>query len=194
MNRIDAINEFVRARGYTSYLEIGCQADVAFSGVELPEGALKIGVDPVSGGTLRMPSDEFFDMSTLKFDVIFVDGNHHHDQVWRDLCNALHALKEGGVILMHDCLPPDADHESLGLCGTAWRAFAKTRERIELEGYTGDFDYGVGVLWLAKNSSPIRVGRPLGDLTYADFVANREAWMRPLSADQFRRLAKVGHP
>ena len=36
----------------------------------------KIGVDPVSGGNLRMTSDHFFKENKEKFDLIFIDGLH----------------------------------------------------------------------------------------------------------------------
>lgn len=179
MNRIEVIQKLIAIRGCRRYLEIGCQKDVCFSKIDVP---VKVGVDPQSGGTLRMGSDEFFAMAREPFDLIFVDGDHHHDQVFRDVCHALRLLTPAGVLVMHDCLPPDARHEGLDLCGTAWRAFAKIRERLEYEAWTCDFDYGVGVVQCSTNSAPIKVGRPMSALTYADFVANRSAWMRPQSA------------
>ena len=34
----------------------------------------KVGVDPISGGTLRMTSDNFFKNNETFFDLIFLDG------------------------------------------------------------------------------------------------------------------------
>ena len=189
VDRIEVINFLIDARGYRRYLEIGCQYDVSFHAVRAAE---KVGVDPASGGTLRMPSDEFFALAVEPFDVVLIDGDHHHDQVFRDVCHALRLLRPGGVVVMHDCLPPTAGHEALSLCGTAWRAFAKTRERPDIESFTGDFDFGVGIVQKRRNSAPVRIDRPMAALTYADFTANREAWMRPLSPDGVKILALTG--
>ena len=102
-DRIDLINHLCRRYRPVTYLEIGCAADDCFKNVE---ASRKIGVDPIRGGTERMTSDEFFEQSRRKFDVIFVDGLHLLDQARRDVDNAEKALRDGGVIVLHDCLPP----------------------------------------------------------------------------------------
>ena len=188
MDRVEVINTLIELRGYHRYLEIGCQYDVTLGAVRAAE---KVGVDPVSGGTLRMTSDEFFSMATEPFDIVLIDGDHDHDQVFRDLCNSLRLIRSGGAVVMHDCLPPTLEYEGLHLCGTAWRAFAKTRERPDLESFTGDFDFGVGIVRRHRNSAPIRIDRPMSALTYDDLTANREAWMRPLSPDDVSALLRL---
>jgi SAM-dependent methyltransferase len=189
VNRIDLINTFIRTRNYTRYLEIGCAGDTSFHGVSCKE---KVGVDPARGGTLRMTSDEFFTLASEPFDIILVDGDHAHPQVHRDVGNGLRLLKPGGVLVMHDCLPPTREHEGPGFCGTAWRAFAKTRELPDLESYCLDLDWGVGIVERKRNTSAIRIGRRMDDLSYSDFLKNREAWMRPVSSDQVALLARSG--
>lgn len=179
MNRIDVINLLIRRGNYSRYLEIGCQSDVAFNAVQAP---IKVGVDPVSGGTIRDRSDNFFATNRDTFDIVFIDGDHHHDQVARDVDNALRFLGPGGTIVMHDCLPPDADHESLQRCGTAWRAFLnRTRTRADVESFCGDFDYGVGIVRRLPNSALVQVAS-MNDLTYGDLATHRKAWMRPFDA------------
>lgn len=186
MTRIDVINTLIHARGYKTYLEIGCQADVAFRSIAAEH---KVGVDPVSGGTVRMTSDTYFATCTDLYDLIFIDGDHHHAQVLRDIKNALFHLAPGGSIVMHDCLPPDARHEGLDLCGTAWRAFLQTRERPNLESFTCDFDYGVGVVRPMPNSALVKTGLNVETLTYSHFVEHRKAWMRPVAAITLAKLA-----
>lgn len=174
--RIDVINALIAARGYKRYLEIGCQNDDSFSRVEAPE---RVGIDPVSGGTLRMTSDEFFAQNQLRFDIIFIDGDHRHEQSVRDVDNALGALSLGGAIVMHDCLPPEASYERTDRCGTVWRSFAYYRQRRDLDAIVGDFDFGVGIIRRGVNPSPIVLGCSLEQLTFAALRANRDAWMRP---------------
>jgi hypothetical protein len=194
MDHIQLINLFIRKRGYKRYLEIGCFADTCFNQIQAD---VKVGVDPASGGTVRMTSDEYFAQAIAegtKFDLIFIDGLHHHDQVYRDIINALECLAPGGCIMMHDCLPPDRNHETaengeVQFCGTCWRAFAMIRERTDLDAITGDFDYGVGLIRRVPNPLPIKIGKTMDELTYADFTANREAWMRPLDPMVFDIIA-----
>ena len=100
--RYDIINKIIIKRNYTSYLEIGCFKDETFNQINIKK---KIGVDPVSGGNLRMTSDKFFIENKEKFDLIFIDGLHVYEQVIKDIFNSIKVLKENGIILVHDCLP-----------------------------------------------------------------------------------------
>jgi predicted O-methyltransferase YrrM len=65
----------------------------------------KIGVDPISGGTIRKTSDDFFKNNNVKFDIIFIDGLHEYSQVKKDIKNSLIFLNDDGVIFLHDCMP-----------------------------------------------------------------------------------------
>lgn len=186
LSRIGVINLLISKRGYKRYLEIGCHLDAAFGAIVGVDH--RVGVDPVSGGTHRMTSDEFFAKNEQVFDLIFVDGDHRHPQVLRDLDNALRFLAEGGAIVMHDCLPPTAEYENKNLCGTAWRAFAKYRELTGLDAITADFDYGVGIMRIADNPSPIELPCSVDELTYDHFERNREVWMRPHDIDGVKKF------
>ena len=100
--RYDIINNLIKFKNFKEYLEIGCFKNENFDKINITN---KIGVDPVSGGTHRVSSDDFFLKNTKKFDLIFIDGLHTYDQVKKDINNSLGFLKENGVILIHDCLP-----------------------------------------------------------------------------------------
>lgn len=190
MDRIQAINLFIEKRGYSRYLEIGCLADECFSRVQVET---KIGVDPVSGGTVRKTSDAFFAEAIAageRFDIIFIDGLHHHDQVYRDIDNSLTCLAPGGAILMHDCLPPNQIYETSAFCWTAWRAFVQFRKRLDLDAIVGDFDFGVGLIRKVSNLLPLVLDKSMDEINYDDFVANRDTWMRPVSPTVFQILAE----
>jgi predicted O-methyltransferase YrrM len=94
-SRLDLINLAISKVNADSYLEIGCFKDKIFSKIHV---AHKIGVDPERGGNCRMTSDEFFKKNTDKFDVVFIDGLHHYDQVSRDFENSLKSLNSNGII------------------------------------------------------------------------------------------------
>ena len=177
----DLVESVIRLFGYRSYLEIGCQDDFTFSRIDVPK---KVGVDPTRGGTLRMTSDTYFMTHVDMFDCIFIDGNHHHDQVIKDAHNALKSLRPGGTLLMHDCAPPNAVHEDQNLCGTAWRAFAVLRQQPSLDAIVADWDYGTGIIRMRNNPAPIVLGKSFEELTWNDFIENRHKWMRPHTPPQ----------
>lgn len=52
-----------------------------------------------------MPSTEFLDSTTEKFDFIFLDGDHGSRTVYEEVSKALRILSPGGVILLHDYYP-----------------------------------------------------------------------------------------
>ena len=92
--RIDVTKHFVDHYQYQDYLEIGTYKNELFNqAVKWFPNA--IGVDPVEGGTLRMTSDAFFSNNSAYFDIVFVDGLHEANQVFKDVHNALEWLRPG---------------------------------------------------------------------------------------------------
>ena len=57
-SRLDIVQSIIEKKKYKKYLEIGCFDDELFNHVKCIK---KIGVDPVSGGTIRKTSDQFFE-------------------------------------------------------------------------------------------------------------------------------------
>jgi len=57
--------------------------------------------------TRVMTSDNFFEQLApdVRFDLVFVDGDHRALSAARDITNALHHLQPAGVIVCHDILP-----------------------------------------------------------------------------------------
>lgn len=168
MTRIELNQWLIDHFCFKSYLEIGCRLDDSFAPIRV---AKKIGVDPASGGTHRMTSDVFFATNTERFDLVFIDGDHHHESVFRDIGNAVKALTPNGIITLHDCWPPDENYESSSLCGTGWRALAHHRQSPDLDIAVGDFDYGVGVILQRPNTDPVTFLKPFSELCFADKTA-----------------------
>lgn len=177
----NVIQWFIDTRGFTSYLEIGCYHDGSFNPINC---AKKVGVDPHTGGTVRMTSDDFFAQNTDRFDVVLIDGNHHHDFVYRDIGNSLACLTPNGVIVMHDCMPPDEIHEDPFRCGTGWRAFAHYRQFPNLDAATGSFDIGVGVILQRPNSKIITLSKPFSELRFEEMTT--EGLMRFMPGEALR--------
>jgi hypothetical protein len=186
LNRIQFLNRLIERCSYRSYLEIGVAGGHCFAAVNAP---IKVGVDPdavirelnVPGGLLFCSSsDEFF--KTLNgrnfFDLVFVDGLHQHEQVYRDVVNALDNLGVGGTIVLHDCNPrtepmqrvPRVQDEWTGDC---WKAIARLRmSRPDLNVSVLDTDYGLGVVRRGR-SEPLKLVKRWDELTWDDLVANR---------------------
>ena len=153
LTRIDIINYYATSIKAKDYLEIGCAYNECFDKIKIPN---KIGVDPNSGGTLRMVSDNFFKVNLQKFDIIFIDGAHEHEQVLRDFNNSMKFLRPRGYIFLHDMLPPGEAHAVWPFddtniqprCGTSWRVIFDIL-KLDKEFYIIDRETGIGV-WRNK--------------------------------------------
>jgi len=175
-------NILVAEFGYISYLEIGCKDDTTFNQVKVER---KIGVDPQRGGTLRMTSDAYFADNDEKFDLVFIDGLHEHEQVLRDFNNAMTRLNQNGTIVLHDCDPPSEERQRTpwngkqrGWCGDCWRAYVSLRAIPDVDAICTTFDMGMGIVRLRANTDLITIPKPVAELTWDDFVLNKEKWLR----------------
>lgn len=183
-DRIRVCQVLIDERKYKSYLEIGCQSNTTFLKIICDK---KIGVDPEKGGTHRMTSDQFFEQNTDRFDIVFIDGDHHHDQVTKDIENSLDVLNVGGCIVLHDCYPVNLVHEQLNGCGTVWRAFVKMREkRHDLDFVVLNYDHGVGVIRRGRQANNICVDATMEELTYKDLEQNVSEWLNLVKLDAFQ--------
>ena len=121
----------------------------------------KDGVDPGAEDKLvpeinyPITSDEFFQLikgHDIKYDIIFIDGLHHVDQVDKDISNSLNHLTKNGTIVLHDCNPPEYETQLVPRVtgywnGDVWKSVAKVRctnPNVQLN--VVDTDWGVGVL------------------------------------------------
>lgn len=185
VKRYDVINRFIRTRNYASYLEIGTDRGESFRNVIAPV-KVTVDPDPSSPATFHVTSDEFFaNINKAKFDIIFIDGLHEHNQACRDIQNALRCLNEGGVIVIHDCLPTSelmqkhSDHYPGGLwTGDVWKAFVHMRAQLPYYMYTIDTDFGCGVID-THYTTEVKQKLPsdMETMTYAGFVQHRDEWM-----------------
>jgi predicted O-methyltransferase YrrM len=162
--RYDLINHFISKRKYKNYLEIGVADCATFNRIKIED---KTGVDVVycPCPILIMTSDEFFKINTKFFDIIFIDGLHLEKQVEKDIRNALKCLSPNGVIMLHDCLPPDEWHareenDGGSWNGTTWKAVLKYFNKSNYECYIINTDWGCGVIDSSKNNSPKNIILP----------------------------------
>ena len=190
-SRMTVVQNIIERKRYKSYLEIGTFDDELFTFIKCE---VKIGVDPASGGTHRMTSDTFFLKNNQKFDCIFIDGLHHYDQVIKDIENSLEVLNNGGIILIHDCLPASLGAQSvprteINWNGDVWKAFVKQRTNVLLDCYTCYADHGIGIILKRKNRSPLKVdNRDFKKLRFLDFNNNHTKLMNIIEYDNLLEI------
>ncbi len=185
--RFDIINKIIKKKEYTSYLEIGCFKDETFNKINIKK---KIGVDPISGGNLRMTSDLFFLENKNKFDIIFIDGLHVYEQVIKDIFNSIKILNPDGIVLIHDCLPRKLWYQTPTRMsdtwnGDVWKAIVECRTLENIDTYTCLADEGIGVIKVRKNNNPLNLKLSnFKKLKYKDYYLNRENLMNIISVEK----------
>ena len=189
--RWDLIQHIINKYNYTSYLEIGCDKNQSFSRIKINK---KIGVDPISGGTIRDTSDNFFINNKDKFDIIFIDGLHHYEQVIKDIYNSLDILNDNGRILIHDCLPRTIAHQAIpryrgSWNGDVWKSIVELRTKSNLEVFTCEIDFGVGVIRKKNNTNPLDIKiNDFKKLKFKDYYYNNKEFMNVISYDQILKI------
>jgi hypothetical protein len=199
MNRTEIINFFIEKHKFQRYLEIGVSDGW---NIEKVKAIHKDGVDPgpaEGGGPLPtavnyvMTSDSFFE--TIKnqnttYDFIFIDGLHHSDQVDADIFNSLNALSDGGIIMLHDSLPPSYEHQLVprmqdSWCGDVWKSIVKLRlSNPNLEIFTIDTDYGCTILKRGKQKIYDKVNIEAA-LNWNYFIPNKKELINIISVEEF---------
>ena len=197
VKRYDLINYIINKYGFKDYLEIGVANGDCIKKIEAIN---KDGVDPIieKGITseeinYKMNSNEFFTLpkiSNKKYDVIFIDGLHHSEQVDVDIKNSLQHLNDGGFIFLHDCNPYSFElqltpRKTVAWSGDVWKSIVKLRHLdINLDISVVNTDFGVGVISKGKNT-PIDGFTLNESLNWDIFVNNRKYFLNLLEVDEF---------
>ncbi len=176
--RIDVINHFTLKINNCKYLEIGCRDDKCFNEVI---AAKKIGVDPVSGGTHRMTSDEYFKDSDDLFDVVFIDGLHTYEQSYRDAQNAFSRIECGGVVVFHDMIPRSwraayPKQISHSWNGDVWKTGVHLSKMDGVAFLVVEIDHGVGVA--IKTSPHVEfeaISEKMARASFNDYLSLRDS-------------------
>lgn len=202
MNRIEIIQSFINKLNAKSYLEIGVQGGSCFTAIKCER---KVGVDPdpASAATEHVTSDDYFKNNEIEdgtlrketFDVVFIDGLHHADQVEKDILNALEVLNDGGVICVHDNLPTNKFMQEIPQqpshnewTGNGWETWVKLRQtRSDLEMYVINTDWGVGVIKRGSQTT-VTINIPI---TWENYAVNSPEWANVISVNDFKHKEGV---
>ncbi len=145
-------------------------------------------------------------------DISLVDGWHTYATAYRDLREFFDLLSDGGVLVVHDCLPESREGASPRFrignwWGLSYKAFLDfVLQTPSLDYFTLDCDHGCGVIiknrvfdavlgqdapggWLPPRPASDLVKRWLGtsdnDSAYDLFEAEHRALLRLVPADRF---------
>ncbi|MDH6247892.1 class I SAM-dependent methyltransferase [Mycobacterium sp. OTB74] len=216
MNRIEVVQQALDERAKPVYLEIGVSNGLAFRRIAADE---KIAVDPafrLSARSRRLAdakayathyfettSNAFFASQTAflaerGIDVALIDGLHSYEQVVRDVENTLRYLRDGGVIVLHDCNPATASIGSPATSyddfrahnrwwsllwltgppwsGDVWKAIVHLRStRDDLQIAVLKCDWGVGILRKGPPESRLSYSAAqIAALSYQDLATDRD--------------------
>lgn len=193
------INEIIRLKGFTSYLEIGINDPP--KNFDLINCKFRVGVDPAPAAKANFcgTSDEFFNTcfaentygndGLLRFDCTFIDGLHHADQVKKDFENSLSCLNEGGIILIHDTNPAEERYTAVPRKergrwnGDVWK-FITELYKYPVEWRTVKEDAnGLTVVKIGNKSAP----PPEGERDWAYFTQHKETFLNLCSFEELKQ-------
>lgn len=200
MRRYEIINKIIKDKDAKKYLEIGVYTGQCIREIKVEH---KDGVDPGSEGhvapevTHKMTSDEFFSNLNIdfKYDVIFIDGLHHSDQVDKDIENALNHIVDNGVIVLHDCNPEEELYTRIPRVSGIWNGDVyKSVLRFRKKGihtcFTVDTDCGCGII--VKDNRKEEIENPelyeKAENNWEVFNENREELLHLVKVYDFERL------
>ena len=190
-NRHSIIQETIDRKNYKTYLEIGCFQDELFSKIRIEK---KIGIDPVSGGTIRDTSDNFFKNNNMKFDIIFIDGLHEYQQVKKDITNSLLFLNDYGVVFLHDCMPTRFIHQATPRAtnvwnGDVWKNIVESRTKSEIDTYVVYADHGVGMILKRPNKKILKLSiNNFKKLKFRDYFYNYKEYLNIVYKEDLKNI------
>jgi hypothetical protein len=214
-----------RRFGYTSYLEICTRyTGHTFSKVDKHQFRRRARLmyrcpagfsdgEPIDFSTEAESGVELFDgllKSEERFDLVFVDPWHTYESSLRDILFGLQMIKGDGVVLIHDCNPPNATCAQLEVspeewCGLTFAAYLDVVLFTEgIHNVTVDTDYGCGIISKDHRLAGLADSQPDAALAglwqalelaqkYSFLNENRSRLLRLISPDTFRRRL-IGEP
>ena len=198
IKRYDIINYLIDKYKLINYLEIG-----VFQGENIRKikALHKDGVDPGHEGYVvpevnyPMISDGFFELlkdhEDIKYDIIFIDGLHHADQVAKDIKNSLKHIVDKGFIILHDCNPSSYDtqlipRQTIAWTGDVWKAFVDFKINNPLyPSYVIDTDFGVGVIQNIPLTKPTFINN---NISWDQFSNNKKQLLNLMSWEEFKNI------
>jgi cephalosporin hydroxylase len=149
-----------------NYLEIGVRHGNVYNLVkEYCNQCYLVDIDfldiDYSNNTLKfeMLSDIFFEMidTSIKFDLVFIDGDHSKEQVLKDFINVKNMVVDDSFVILHDTYPCDERMELPYHSHNAWEAVLEIKKSFidEWELITLPFNPGLTIMKKMKNNKQL---------------------------------------
>lgn len=155
------ISKIVELTGCETYLELGVQQGHNIK--EVSKYCKRcIGVD-INDILLfrdfefyKMSTDDFFMKFIEKIDIVFIDADHHFEQVKKDFINSLNSLNEHGIIFLHDTDPYEERYLEQNYCGDSYKILKWIKENhLELNMIT--LPIGVAGITIVNKNNDNRI-------------------------------------
>lgn len=99
----------------------------------------------------EMSSDDFFNKITnIKFDMVFIDGDHSKEQVYKDFVNVKDRVIDDGFVFFHDSYPHDEFMLSQNYSFNCWEAVLKIKNEFNKEWEIISLPFTPGVTIMKK--------------------------------------------
>ena len=190
-SRFEIIQKIINKKGFINYLEIGCDQDMNFSKINVKN---KTGVDPVSGGNIKLTSDNFFKSNDKMFDCIFIDGLHTYEQAIKDILNSIKFLVPNGIIILHDCLPNKIWNQVVPRLyghwnGDVWKSIVEARTMQNIDTFTCKADHGLGIIINRPNRNILNDKiKDFKKLKFKDYYNNHKKYMNVIEVLDLEKL------
>lgn len=200
------INHLIHKFNLQSYLELGLHKRE--NNFDLIKCKFKISVDPLPEclASFTGTSDEFFEYNTrarlhnylgadvdasYSFDIIFIDGLHHSEQVRKDFINSLMCLNDKGFILIHDTDPKEERYavwprmEPRRWNGDVFKFITELPGYSQIDWRTPDID--ANGLTVVKRSNRVKYESPFKGCDWKTFNENRKQILQLCSKEEFEQ-------
>lgn len=198
MLHTDVINYIAEKIGAKTYLEIGVyNPDHNFNHINVGD-KISVDPDPDAGAMFVSDSDNFFTdlnkiqlshvkekVSVIMFDLIFIDGLHHANQVRKDIINSWECLNDGGVLIIHDT-NPHSEHithvprDNREWCGDVYKAIYQIDGPKKI---TVKEDYGITIV---RKTWPLVMSD--GQIEWEGFDLFREVILQLMSWEEAKKI------
>ena len=197
IQRYHVINYLIDRYNLTNYLEIGVfHGDNIRKVKALHKDAVDPGLEGVVVPEVNYPitSDAFFELihghDEIKYDIIFIDGLHHAEQVSRDIENSLNHIVDGGFIILHDCNPISYEsqlvpRQTVVWNGDVWKSIIRFKQKYQnMQSCVIDADFGVGVIRAGDRN----VSEKIHQYDWEEFYKNKIKMLNLVSWDEFKKI------
>lgn len=108
---------------------------------------------------IQTTTDNFFENidKNIKYDVVFIDADHSHEQSLKDFINVKDMVIEDGFIFFHDTYPFDEEYFNPGLCNDVYKTALHIKQNLidDFEIVTLPFNPGITIVKKIKRNKQL---------------------------------------